>query len=309
MSAHDTDSLGELYPFRSHHLALPAGRYHYLDEGPRDAPPILCLHGNPTWSFYWRRIVHAFRRDQRVVVPDHIGCGLSDKPQDWAYTLEAHIDNLERLVLALDLSDITLALHDWGGAIGMGLAARHPDRIARLVITNTAAFPNDRIPWRIRVCRTPGLGAVLVRGLDAFAGLATRMAVQRPLDARVAEAMRMPYDSWANRVAIHGFVRDIPTTPSHPTYATLAAIDASLGALRDRPTCIVWGERDWCFSPHFLELWRERFPEASVQRLADAGHWVLEDAPDEVEHALRTFFAEHPLRPPLAVGHEGEHLA
>jgi pimeloyl-ACP methyl ester carboxylesterase len=185
--------LSGLFPYRSHWLAVPAGRYHYVDEGPRAAAPLLCVHGNPTWSFYWRSLVQAFRGDARVVVPDHIGCGGSDKPERFPYTLREHVDNLERLVLALDLTDITLVVHDWGGAIGMGLAARHPGRIARLVITNTAAFADPRVPLRIRACRAPGLGAVLVRGLDAFAGLAPRMAVRHRMDPDVERAMRFPY--------------------------------------------------------------------------------------------------------------------
>ena len=294
--------LSGLFPWRSHWLAVPAGRYHYVDEGPRAAAPLLCVHGNPTWSFYWRSLVQAFRGDMRVVVPDHIGCGGSDKPERFAYTLREHVDNLERLVLALDLSGITLVVHDWGGAIGMGLAARQPARIARLVITNTAAFADPRVPLRIRACRAPGLGAVLVRGLDAFAGLAPRMAVRRRMDPDVERAMRFPYrgfgaGGWARRVAIHGFVRDIPTHAAHPSAATLAAIEAALPSFAELPACIVWGERDWCFTPHFRERWQALLPRAEVHALADAGHWVLEDAPDEVVRTLRSFLERNPVGP------------
>lgn len=292
--------LAGLFPYRSRWLAVPGGRYHYVDEGPREAAPLLCVHGNPTWAFYWRGLVQAFRGDARVVVPDHIGCGGSDKPERFAYTLHEHALNLERLVLALDLRDITLVVHDWGGAIGMGLAARHPDRIARLVITNTAAFADPRVPLRIRACRAPGLGALLVRGLDAFAGLAPRMAVERRLEPDVARAMRFPYrgfgsGGWARRVAIHGFVRDIPTSAAHPTAATLAAIEAALPAFAGLPACIVWGERDWCFTPRFRERWQHFLPRAEVHALPDAGHWVMEDAPDEVVRILHGFLERHPI--------------
>jgi haloalkane dehalogenase len=290
------DIAGE-YPFESRFLAVDGGRMHFVDEGPRDAPPLLMLHGNPTWSFFYRRLVRVFRGELRAVAPDHIGCGLSDKPQDWRYTLEAHVDNVERLVLALDLTGITLVLHDWGGAIGMGLAQRQPRRIARLVILNTAAFASERMPLRIRVCRAPILGEFLVRRLNAFAGLAPRMALADPrkLSEIAREGLLLPYDSYANRVAIHAFVRDIPMSPRHPSFATLRAIEDGLALFRDRPACIVWGERDWCFDARFLEAWRARFPEAEVHALADTGHYILEESPAAVEEALRGFFARRPL--------------
>jgi haloalkane dehalogenase len=285
------------YPFAARYIDADGGRMHYIDEGHRAAAPLLCLHGNPTWSFYFRRIVHAFSADQRVVAPDHIGCGLSDKPQDWRYSLDAHIDNVERLVLALDLEDITLVLHDWGGAIGMGLAARRPERIARLVIFNTAAFVSRRIPWRIRVCKTPFLGAFLVRRLNAFAGLAPRMALAHPekLSALARSGLLLPYDSFENRVAIHRFVQDIPLSERHPSFATLRAIDESLQHFRGLPACIVWGERDWCFDAHFRREWQARLPRAEVHVLPDTGHYLLEESPSEVESALRAFFARHPV--------------
>jgi haloalkane dehalogenase len=286
------------YPFAPRFLDVDGGAMHYVDEGPRDAPPLLLLHGNPTWSFYYRRIVRAFCRDHRAIAPDHIGCGLSDKPQRWRYTLEAHVGNVERLVLALDLSRITLVVHDWGGAIGMGVARRHPERIARLVILNTAAFVDERVPMRIRLCRTPWLGGFLVRRLNAFAGLAPRMALADPrkLASSARAGLLLPYDSFANRVALHAFVRDIPTSVQHPSFAELAATDGALERFQNRPACIVWGERDWCFTPHFRRVWEGRLPSAEVHPLADAGHYLLEEAPDEVEDILRGFFARHPLR-------------
>lgn len=284
--------LAALYPFASHWLELEAGRYHYVDEGPRDADTLLCVHGNPTWSFYWRRLISAFRRTHRVVAPDHLGCGLSDKPQDWSYALADHVANLERLVVALDLKRVTLVVHDWGGAIGMGLALRQPQRIARLVITNTAAFPDPRIPLRIRVCRTPVLGRFLVRRLNAFSGLLPVFGAETRLAPEVRDGLLLPYDSYAHRVAVHRFVRDIPMSPSHASFPELARIEAGLAAFQDRPTCIVWGERDWCFTPRFREEWERRFPGARVHRIEAAGHLVLEDAPEEVELAVRAFLRE-----------------
>jgi haloalkane dehalogenase len=284
------EALRAEYPFASRWFDVPAGRLHYLDEGPRDAAPLLMLHGNPTWSFYFRRLVRAFSREFRCVVPDHIGCGLSDKPRDWRYDLEGHIGNLERVVLELDLRAITLVLHDWGGAIGLGFARRHPERIARLVVMNTAAFPG-KAPLRLRVCRAPGIGPFLVKRLNAFAGLAPRLAVARPLATSAKRGLQLPYRSAEDRIAIARFVQDIPLSPRHPSWKELAAIESLLPRFRELPVCIVWGERDFVFTPRFREEWQKRFPRADVHPLPDAGHWLLEDAPDEVEAILRTFLS------------------
>jgi haloalkane dehalogenase len=184
-------------------------------------------------------------------------------------------------------------VHDWGGAIGFGFAARHPEMIRRLVILNTAAFPSPHLPARIAVCKAPLLGPLLVRGLNGFAWPATWMAMhQRALTADEKRAYLLPYDSWANRVAVSEFVRDIPMGPTHPTWVTLRAVEQGLAQFRDRPATILWGGRDFCFNDQFLARWREIFPQASGTRFADAGHYVIEDARDEVVPAAVKFLTQ-----------------
>jgi haloalkane dehalogenase len=278
-----------LYPFEPHRVQVDGHWLHYLDEGPREAPALLLLHGNPTWSFYWRELARGLRDGYRVVAPDHLGCGLSDKPQDWPYRLSGHIDNVERLVDELDLRDLTLGVHDWGGAIGMGFAARQPERVARLVVFNTAAFRSQTLPRRIAACRIPGFGALAVRGVNAFARAATFMATERGLRGAVREGYLAPYGSWRERIALLRFVQDIPLEPGHPSWSTLLEIEEALPSFRDRPMLIVWGERDWCFTPSFRDEWQRRFPEAEVHRLPDAGHYVVEDAADRVLELVRAF--------------------
>jgi haloalkane dehalogenase len=285
-----------LRPFRSCWLHTEGGRYHYLDEGPAGAPVLVMLHGNPTWSFYYRHLVSAFKDRYRVVVPDHMGCGLSDKPPVYAYTLERHIENLEGLIAHLDLSKVTLLMHDWGGAIGMGYATRHPGKVSRLVVFNSAAFSLPRCPLRIRVCRIPLLGALLVRGLNGFARAALRFATSRP--ERFSESVRAgylaPYADWDSRVAVHAFVRDIPLEADHPTRHTLDEIDRRLSTLSDKAMLIVWGADDFCFTEKdFLPQWRRRFPGARVHVLEDAGHYVVEDAHDRIVPLLDDFLG-HP---------------
>lgn len=283
-------SVRELYPFSPHNFALPDGaRLRYLDEGPRDAPVVLMVHGNPSWSFLYRSLVLELRDRFRCIVPDHLGCGLSDKPQDYDYHLGAHIENLGRLVDHLGIARAHLAVHDWGGPIGLGMARRRPGFIDRLILFNTGAFPSTHIPKRIAVCRLPWIGALLVRGLNGFSGAAVRMAVEKPLSRGAREAYLWPHRSWADRIAVREFVRDIPLGPGHRTQSEMEAIASSLEGLRPRPTLIVWGGKDWCFDDAFLGEFRRRLPEAKVVRLADAGHWLLEDEPDTVAHEVTDF--------------------
>jgi haloalkane dehalogenase len=290
-----TETWRSLYPFDSHFLALDGLRYHYLDEG--QGEPLLFVHGNPTWSFYWRNLIAPLRGRYRCVAVDHIGCGFSDKPADYPYTLEQHIGNLVRLVDQLDLSRVTLLAHDWGGAIGLGAALKIPERFARLVLFNTGAFPPPFIPLRIRICRTPLLGKLALQGLNLFARAALSMAVEKP--ERMAPAVRngllAPYDTWSHRTAIYRFVKDIPATPRHPTWRTLEGIESSLPSLAERPTLFIWGMRDWCFTPLCLDRLLLAFPEAEVHRLTDAGHYVIEDAHERIEPLVQDFLARNPV--------------
>ncbi len=286
----DPKELGGLYPWTPKKLALPGGvNLSYLDEGKPDAPPVLMLHGNPTWSFYYRGLVKALSGTRRCIVPDHIGAGLSDKPQDYPYTLSQHVENVERLVEHLKLENITLVVHDWGGAIGFGWATRNLTKVKRLVVLNTSAFRSKRIPASIALCRIPGLGALLVRGMNGFARAATVRTTVTPLSPAVKKAYVRPYDSWANRIMTHRFVQDIPMDASVPSWAFMAEMEGRLALLKDKPMLICWGGQDWCFDDSFLEGFKQRFPQAEVHRFADAGHYVLEDAGDRVVGHLKSF--------------------
>ena len=283
----------DLYPFAPHYLETPSGRLHYVDEGPANAPVLLCVHGNPSWSFLYRQVIGAFAPQMRVIAPDHLGCGLSDQPRPgkFGYRLTDHVALLSRLIESLDLQRVTLLVHDWGGPIGTLALLRHPERFERLVITNTALFPSTAIPTRIAICRGP-LGRLAVEGLGAFALAATHLATTRPLPKRVRSALRAPYRSPRSARATWRFVDDIPLAPSHPSYPALAALGAALPRLDRLPTLLLWGERDWCFTTAFRDELRRRLPHARSIGLADAGHYLFEDRPEAVNRAI----AQH-LRP------------
>jgi len=278
------DDIKAEYPFEGKFLELEGGwRLHYLDEGEGARPPILMLHGNPTWSFFYRKLVLALREKDRCIAPDHLGCGLSDKPphRSFPYDLSAHMGNLRTLLDRLGIDKVRLVVHDWGGAIGLGAFRDVPEHVERLVILNTAAFLSPRVPKRILLCRLPVVGAFLVRGLNAFAGLAARMATVKALPKAVRKGFLFPYDSWANRVAVWRFVRDIPHEENHPTRPLVADIEDKLSRFADTPKLACWGLRAFCFSEYFLDQWRGRFSDLSVQTLPNAGHYLLEDASDE----------------------------
>lgn len=281
------------YPFTPQSFMTTASaRMSFVDEGPRSDEAVVMLHGNPTWSFYYRRLIREISPVMRCVAPDHIGMGSSEKPESYDYTLARRIADVEALVASLGLKRVHLVVHDWGGAIGFGFAARHPGLMGRLVVLNTAAFASTRIPFRISICKLPVMGPLVVRGFNGFAGPATFMAMhRRALSAIERRGYLWPYDSWAHRVAVSAFVRDIPLRPSHPSWSTLQAVEQGLAHFRSHPALVIWGGRDFCFNDHFLARWREILPQADVVRLADAGHYVLEDAGDEVVPRIKRFLA------------------
>jgi haloalkane dehalogenase len=285
------------------HLVLPSGlRYHYVDEG--QGEPVVMVHGNPTWSFYFRNLVAGLCRRYRIIAPDHIGCGLSDKSDEarYEYRLRQRVDDLEALLDHLGLTErLTLVLHDWGGMIGMAYASRYPQRIARLVILNTAAFllpKGKKLPWQLWVVRNTPLGPILVRGLNLFSWGLVRYGVVRPLPPDVRAGYLKPYGSWKERLAVLRFVQDIPLEPGDPGYDLVLSVQEGLHRFAEVPMLLCWGARDFVFDDDFLTEWRRRFPTAEVHRFADAGHLVLEDAGDRIVPIVRDFLQRHPLRTP-----------
>jgi haloalkane dehalogenase len=279
--------LENLYPFRNHFLQLNDDyALHYVDEG--QGQPILMLHGNPTWSFYYRNLVQTFSPKFRTIVPDHMGCGLSDKPQDYEYNLENHIQNTYKLIKFLDLARIILVVHDWGGAIGFGLVTRYPEFFDKIIILNTAAYPSEHIPGRINLLRQGKFGEFLTRQFNLFAWPATFMTTTKPLPKLIKQGYLLPYNSWENRVAVSRFVQDIPMEQDHPTFKTLSEIENKLKTLK-HPKLILWGGKDFCFNQHFFEKWVSIYPEAKAHWFADAGHYVLEDKADEVAGMIWEF--------------------
>jgi pimeloyl-ACP methyl ester carboxylesterase len=285
----------------------------YLDEGPRDGEVVVALHGNPSWSYYWRTLVAGLTdpaggKQYRVIVPDHVGMGLSDKPDDYLaskprydYTLQSRVDDLEALLRHAGIDDatpVTLAVHDWGGMIGFGWALKHAAQVKRLVILNTAAFPMPaakQMPWQIALGRDYFIGEMVVRGFNAFSAGASWQGVERPMPADVRRAYVAPYDSWKNRIATIRFMQDIPLSPKDEAWPLLEAAGKALPSFADCPAFIGWGLKDFVFDRHFLDGFRAALPQAEVHAFEDAGHYVLEDRHEVLVPAIRAFLDAHPL--------------
>jgi haloalkane dehalogenase len=256
---------------------------HYVDEG--SGPPLLLLHGNPTWSFLYRDVIAGLRDRFRCIAPDYPGFGLSGPaPAGYGYTPAEHARVVERLVLDLDLTGVTMMVQDWGGPIGFAVATRHPERFAAFVIANTWAWPKSDPATQLfsRLLGGP-IGRRLIAGRNVFVERILPGGVKRrTLPDAVMAAYRGPFPTPASRRPIHVLPREI--LASRPL---LAEVDRALPALARRPALIVWPTRDPAFRDAERRRWEATFPDHRTVTLEGAGHYVQEDAPDEIVAAIR----------------------
>jgi haloalkane dehalogenase len=297
------------WPYEPRWFDSADGRMHYVDEGPRNGRPVVLVHGNPTWGYLYRNFIDPLvEAGHRVIVPDHLGFGRSDKPKESElYRVPRHAARLDALLESLDLHGATIVPQDWGGPIGLYWATQHPERIAGLFILNTFAhgfrpeiLPPGRkkipLPVPLRLFRTPVVGEILVKGLDAFKrGFLFGQGVTHRdrLTPTIKRAYRDVHHGWSERTAILVFPREIPVDGQGPVVEMTAAIEAGMKEhLRSKPVHIVWAMKDVAFLPSYLDtMWLDTFPDASVTRLEDAGHYLQEDAFERIVPELVTFVA------------------
>jgi cis-3-alkyl-4-acyloxetan-2-one decarboxylase len=292
-------TFGGTWPYEPRWFDSRDGRMHYVDEGPRDGSPVVLAHGNPTWGYLYRNFIGALRdAGHRAIAFDHLGFGRSDKPdRPELYTIRRHCERAEALLESLELRDATVVPQDWGGPIALRWATRHPDRVRSLFILNTFAHrprTEVRLPLVLRLFRTPGLGELMVKGLDLFKrGFLFRAGVvhRDRLTAEVKHAYRAPHPSWSSRTPILVFPREIPSGPEGPVSDLNAEIEAGLERhFRSKPVRIAWAMKDIAFTPQMLDgLWLQTFPEAKVLRIDDAGHYLQEDAHEQIVPELLEF--------------------
>jgi haloalkane dehalogenase len=279
----------ELFPFESHYADVAGARVHYVDEG--SGPPLLLLHGNPTWSFLYREIVAGLRDRHRCIAVDHPGFGLSSPAPGYRYTPAEHAHVLEGLVLRLDLAGVTMMVQDWGGPIGFAVATRHPERFAAFVIANTWAWPKADPGTQLfsRLLGGP-VGRRLILNRNLFVERLLPAGVRRrTLPEAVMDAYRGPFPTPASRRPTAVFPREI--LASRPF---LADIERRLPRVSDRPALIVWPTKDVAFGARERRRWEELFPDHRTVLLEGAGHYMQEDAPEEIVSAIRDWRSPAP---------------
>jgi haloalkane dehalogenase len=275
------------YPFDSHELDLAGGaRMHYVDQG--NGPPILFVHGTPSWSFEWRHLIRGLAHDHRCVAPDLVGFGLSSRPRAFPYTPAAHADALAEFVEQLDLQDVTLVVHDFGGPIGLPLALAERSRVRRVVIVNTWMWSLAGDPEMQRAARIVGgqLGKVLYRwaNLSLRAIMPSAYADRKRLTPAIHAQYLAPFpDRWSRGAVLWPLAHALLGSSKY--YESLWARRTPLLEL---PVLIVWGMNDPAFGRRHLAKWKESLPHARVVELL-TGHWPHEEAPDAVVEAVRSF--------------------
>jgi pimeloyl-ACP methyl ester carboxylesterase len=281
------------YPFRPRRLETAQGALSYVDEG--SGPTVVLVHGTPTWSFLWRRVIRHLAAGHRVIAPDHLGFGLSDKPRDGAYAPADHARRLGALLDALDVRDVTLVAHDFGGPIALAWALDHRERLARLALCNTWAWSLDGDPRIARGARlaASALGRLLYTRLNASPRLLIPASVadRRALARDVHRQYLAPFPDAASREAPWALARALLGAG-----AWYDALWARRGELAEVPALLAWGMRDPTFGAAYLARWREALPHAAVAEIAGSGHFVPEEAPDALARALDGLLAR-PIGP------------
>ncbi len=274
-----------MFPFASRFVDLDGHSLHYIDEGV--GPTILFIHGNPTWSFLYRDIVAQLKGEFRCVAVDHPGFGLSRAADGYDFLPASHARVLDRFVGALGLSDFSIMVQDWGGPIGLWVAARRASQVRGLVIGNTWAWPvnGDKHFERFSAMMGGPIGGFFIRHLNAFVNLMIPMNVKRKKLPRGAmQAYRGPFSTKDSRLPTRIFPREIRASRSF-----LAEVEAGLGALAHKPALIIWGDRDIAFRDRERRRFEAVFPEHRTVILTGAGHYIQEAAPEEIADAIRAW--------------------
>lgn len=296
------EKIRPLFPFKSRYLKVEhvkdgeqhSSIIHYVDEGKGE--PVVFVHGNPTWSFYFRKIILPLRENYRCIALDHPGCGLSEKDPSIKLRLEDRGLILEKFLDTLGIKKCHLVVHDWGGAIAMEFATRYPERVASVTVTNTAAFPAEWMSWRIKLCKLPIIGRLLNYYLNGFLRAAMHMTTVKPLAKSIKNGYLLPYKKMRDRESIDQFVKDIPMDEKHPTYSILKGIRERLNSFNDQQILLLWGMQDFCFSPYFYKKWREIYPLAKAVAFEDAGHFLFEEKNEQCVLEIEDLLRNNPIR-------------
>jgi pimeloyl-ACP methyl ester carboxylesterase len=294
-------TFGGTWPYRPQWFQHRDGMMHYVDEGPRDGKTVVLVHGNPTWGYLYRNfILPLLKAGYRVVVPDHLGFGRSQKPDSAdLFTIPKHAERLGALLDSLSLSNVTFVVQDWGGPIALSWATRHPEKIRSLCILNTFAHkPKEKlkVPLPLQLFKTPGIGEFMAKGMHMFVkNLLFKVGVTHPerFNENSRSAYLAPHPTWSSRTAVLVFPREIPAGPEGPVSEFLGKVEQGLVSLASKPIAIIWAMKDPFFTPYVLEkMWKPTFPKAPIYKIEDAGHFLQEDAHEVIVPRLLELMRE-----------------
>ena len=290
LTAEERERFHEIFPFEAHFFEVDGQNLCYFDEG--TGPALVLIHSCPMSAFAFRSVIREFRTTRRVIAYDHLGFGRSDKPLHFDYRIENHIEHLERLLNYLNVDEkITLVMHGRGAAIGMGYATRHPESVENFIVMNAMSFSDFSLPFRLRICKLPFLGNLLVNKFNFF----LRPPWRYP--KLVRDAYLLPFPRKEDRCALMEFINSLPCAPEDKSAQSMIEIETAIWSLREKHTLILWGGRDWLYTKKALRKWTEYFPSAKVVILPLAGRFLMEDDPAEFITNVREFFEEGKTRP------------
>jgi haloalkane dehalogenase len=272
------------YPFPNHYFQTPIGRMHYVDEGKGD--PIVMVHGNPGWSFEFRKVIKELSKTNRCIAPDHIGFGLSDKPPEWDYLPKSQAENFERFLDHLNLTNLTLTFNDWGGPIGFSYAIKHPEKIKKFVIMNTWLWSvkDDRYYQMFSGMMGGTLGKFMIRRFNIFGKVVVKMAMgdKSKLTKAIHRHYYLHLEKPEDRKGCYVFPREIIGSS-----AWLDSLWQQREKINNLPATLVWGMKDIAFREPQLNYWIANWNNPRVVKLANVGHYPHEEAPEEVIKALQ----------------------
>jgi len=280
------ETFNETYPFQPHFKNINGFKMHYVDEG--EGEPIVCLHGMPTWSYLYRNFIKELSNTHHVIAPDQMGFGKSDVPQDKEYRMQEHIDNLTKLLLKLDLEDITLVVQDWGGPIGFGFAVDNPKSIKRLVIMNTSigVMREERKPWYAPL-EEKGIYKQFIMNIEGV--IKGGIYQKNNITDTMIKAYKAPFPSEEYFIGAFAWPKDIPVGNSHPSAPTMTHVRENLDKLSEKEKILIWGLNDPIFPKKMIDWWHKIYPDIEIYKIQNASHFLQEDAPEEIINFIRNF--------------------
>jgi len=274
------------FPYKAHYQEINGFQMHYVDEG--NGEPIVMFHGMPTWAYLYRNFIKVLSKNNRVIVPDQMGFGKSDVPQDKPYVLKQHLDNTTKLLLHLDLHDITLVVQDWGGPIGIGFGVHNPDRIKRLVIMNTSigVMKEGAKPW-YQPFVEKGIYESFISNIKGI--IKGGIYNKNVIDESMLNAYSAPFPDKESLIGAFAWPKDIPVGDSHLSAETMRSIWQNLDALKNKKKILIWGMKDPIFPVKTISWWQKIYPGIKIFEIENGSHFLQEDAPHEIISIIQDF--------------------